>query len=143
MKLITEGVKGQPKNFEQFSRLVNQLGSALVAKGIISGEDNDLVQRQVSDNQANYEKVFKGELPDDIEINQDNPANAPSIEINTRADAPRLGVSNQATTPNSPTIPLPNFQPSNLPLTDNPNTCLLYTSPSPRDGLLSRMPSSA
>ena len=26
--------------------------------------------------------------------------------------------------------------------TDN-NTCLLYTSPSPRDGLLSRMPSSA
>ena len=26
---------------------------------------------------------------------------------------------------------------------DSPNTCLLYTSPSPRDGLLSRMPSSA
>ena len=26
---------------------------------------------------------------------------------------------------------------------DNPDTCLLYTSPSPRDGLLSRMPSSA
>ena len=26
---------------------------------------------------------------------------------------------------------------------DQPETCLLYTSPSPRDGLLSRMPSSA
>ena len=26
---------------------------------------------------------------------------------------------------------------------DGPNFCLLYTSPSPRDGLLSRMPSSA
>ena len=26
---------------------------------------------------------------------------------------------------------------------DHPNICLLYTSPSPRDGLLSRMPSSA
>ena len=26
---------------------------------------------------------------------------------------------------------------------DKPQTCLLYTSPSPRDGLLSRMPSSA
>ena len=26
---------------------------------------------------------------------------------------------------------------------DNDNNCLLYTSPSPRDGLLSRMPSSA
>ena len=27
--------------------------------------------------------------------------------------------------------------------TRRPHTCLLYTSPSPRDGLLSRMPSSA
>ena len=26
---------------------------------------------------------------------------------------------------------------------NTPNTCLLYTSPSPRDGLLTRMPSSA
>ena len=26
---------------------------------------------------------------------------------------------------------------------DDPKSCLLYTSPSPRDGLLSRMPSSA
>ena len=29
------------------------------------------------------------------------------------------------------------------PKPESPNTCLLYTSPSPRDGLLSRMPSSA
>ena len=29
------------------------------------------------------------------------------------------------------------------PYPNTPNTCLLYTSPSPRDGLLSRMPSSA
>ena len=29
------------------------------------------------------------------------------------------------------------------PLTTNTDSCLLYTSPSPRDGLLSRMPSSA
>ena len=28
-------------------------------------------------------------------------------------------------------------------LTEHYNVCLLYTSPSPRDGLLSRMPSSA
>ena len=31
----------------------------------------------------------------------------------------------------------------NLPLESARVTCLLYTSPSPRDGLLSRMPSSA
>ena len=38
-------------------------------------------------------------------------------------------------------------EPRELPLWRNllrqPHTCLLYTSPSPRDGLLSRMPSSA
>ena len=32
---------------------------------------------------------------------------------------------------------------ADIPLDTIPNTCLLYTSPSPRDGLLSRMPSSA
>ena len=31
----------------------------------------------------------------------------------------------------------------NVLILDEPTTCLLYTSPSPRDGLLSRMPSSA
>ena len=31
----------------------------------------------------------------------------------------------------------------NVVLYDQPYACLLYTSPSPRDGLLSRMPSSA
>ena len=31
----------------------------------------------------------------------------------------------------------------NVPSFDRSNYCLLYTSPSPRDGLLSRMPSSA
>ena len=30
-----------------------------------------------------------------------------------------------------------------VPITEQLKTCLLYTSPSPRDGLLSRMPSSA
>ena len=34
-----------------------------------------------------------------------------------------------------------NFKPEEI--VDNYNSCLLYTSPSPRDGLLSRMPSSA
>ena len=31
----------------------------------------------------------------------------------------------------------------NIDKINHPNSCLLYTSPSPRDGLLSRMPSSA
>ena len=35
------------------------------------------------------------------------------------------------------------YEDNNTRTTETPNTCLLYTSPSPRDGLLSRMPSSA
>ena len=35
------------------------------------------------------------------------------------------------------------FEGKNLVISAPTNTCLLYTSPSPRDGLLSRMPSSA
>ena len=41
--------------------------------------------------------------------------------------------------PAKPTKPATKTKPSNQPA----NACLLYTSPSPRDGLLSRMPSSA
>ena len=46
---------------------------------------------------------------------------------------------NQALTLQSP----PSFVSSDNSTTTYPGTCLLYTSPSPRDGLLSRMPSSA
>ena len=46
--------------------------------------------------------------------------------------------SNQAATSSSQNAP--EAQPTNI---DGTYTCLLYTSPSPRDGLLSRMPSSA
>ena len=42
----------------------------------------------------------------------------------------------------SPTAKAATFQ-SQLKRFDNKRSCLLYTSPSPRDGLLSRMPSSA
>ena len=35
------------------------------------------------------------------------------------------------------------MQPGQTVIVEAPDTCLLYTSPSPRDGLLSRMPSSA
>ena len=35
------------------------------------------------------------------------------------------------------------LNPQFFPISASPYTCLLYTSPSPRDGLLSRMPSSA
>ena len=38
---------------------------------------------------------------------------------------------------------LPGGRSLSVELAINPNTCLLYTSPSPRDATLSRMPSSA
>ena len=41
----------------------------------------------------------------------------------------------------APAVAAPAIDPTQF--TQQPNTCLLYTSPSRRDGLLSRMPSSA
>ena len=46
--------------------------------------------------------------------------------------APRANNNNQNRKPGAP-----------APAASAPQACLLYTSPSPRDGLLSRMPSSA
>ena len=119
MNLITNGVKGQPKNFEQFSRFMNQLGTALVSEGIVSEEDNQIVQRQIKDNEENYKKVYKGEIPDDIETKLDNPSAAPPIEIDTRDVAQSRQVPNNV---QPVSMPLPNVQASSLPLTGQSTT---------------------
>ena len=78
-----------------------------------------------------------------IEINAGEVANVGSViaHIGQQGEAIESSPTPQAQTPelkgnNSENIPEPTFAPLQ-------NTCLLYTSPSPRDGLLSRMPSSA
>ena len=62
------------------------------------------------------------------------------------SDAPRItGKSNSDSSSSTPRAPW-NQRPWRREITRsgrNSRTCLLYTSPSPRDGLLSRMPSSA
>ena len=81
-------------------------------------------------------------------------------ELN-KSDIILLGVSRTSKTPTSIYLANKGFKTSNIPLVnensipkalkENPrmscviglNTCLLYTSPSPRDATLSRMPSSA
>ena len=62
---------------------------------------------------------------------------------NWMANGQPKGVQDNTTTENG-TYDIAYLKPGNVKRnTINPNTCLLYTSPSPRDGLLSRMPSSA
>ena len=58
-----------------------------------------------------------------------------SVAVDTTAAAPKIESVLQDTTQ----TPLPDIRP----LKEKADNCLLYTSPSPRDGLLSRMPSSA
>ena len=53
------------------------------------------------------------------------------------------GHKHDGTTAEGPVIGLIGDAGETSPNNNIPNTCLLYTSPSPRDGLLSRMPSSA
>ena len=54
--------------------------------------------------------------------------------------AKKLGATESSVIVNNSVSETVNFRNKKL---DESNSCLLYTSPSPRDGLLSRMPSSA
>ena len=61
-----------------------------------------------------------------------------TIHYTLRADGPE-GEVIEATVPEEPFT----FQAGSDEILEDLEACLLYTSPSPRDGLLSRMPSSA
>ena len=66
-----------------------------------------------------------------------------NVNINVTGSSNTMTL-NQATTAAAGTLDLDwIIQGSNNTVTSTINICLLYTSPSPRDGLLSRMPSSA
>jgi hypothetical protein len=109
-ELLINGVKGQPRNFEQFSRFMNQLGTGLVSNGIVSEEQNSMVQRNIKVNEENYRNIYAGKLPNDTFFEKEDTfspeaASAIPVEINQ----PRARTN--YIPPN-----LPNVQPSNLPL---------------------------
>ena len=81
---------------------------------------------------ANFSaQAFKVALiaPQPIEV---LPAPTPAVAVPVKPKVPKVRPAKQAS-----------LKPVELPVEAPPETCLLYTSPSPRDGLLSRMPSSA
>jgi hypothetical protein len=116
MKFLIDGTKGaQSRNFNQFSRFMGQFGSALVAEGLITEENNSLVQTNIKTNQENIEKLIRGEIPDgDFFPEEDiNPAAADAIPFDLNQGT------TQPTTAQGPTtadIPLPQVTPSNLPI---------------------------
>ena len=116
MKFLIDGTKGaQSRNFNQFSRFMGQFGSALVAEGLITEENNSLVQTNIKTNQENIEKLIRGEIPDgDFFPEEDiNPAKADAIPFDLNQGT------TQPTTAQGPTtadIPLPEVAPSNLPI---------------------------
>ena len=116
MKFLIDGTKGaQSRNFNQFSRFMGQFGSALVAEGLITEENNSLVQTNIKTNQENIEKIIRGEIPDgDFFPEEDiNPAAADAIPFDLNQGT------TQPTTAQGPTtadIPLPQVTPSNLPI---------------------------
>jgi hypothetical protein len=128
MKFLIDGTKGaKGRDFGQFSRFMGQFGSALVSEGIIDEEQNSMVQANIKTNQDNLEKIFKNELPDNTFFTTEETYNPTkedpiTVDLGQATQDGRLGVSNQATTPNSSTIPLPNITPSNLPMGGQPNT---------------------
>jgi len=124
MKFLIDGTKGaQARNFNQFSRFMGQFGSALVAEGIIDEEQNSMVQANIKANQNNFDKIFKGELPDNTFFTTEETYN-PTKEDPIAVDLNQPQATNVAATSpiNTSNIPLPNVIPSNLPMGGQPNT---------------------
>ena len=116
MNLLISGTKGTPKDFGQFSRLMSQLGTGLVSEGLIDEDQNSMVQQHIKTNQSNYEKIFKGQLPDNDfygeQLSDFNPANEPQIPVELNQPMKPTGAS-----PMNTAVPLPQVTPSSLPLT--------------------------
>ena len=126
MNLLINGTKGAKyRDFGQFSRFTAQLGSGLVSEGLIDEEQNSMVQQYIKTNQSNYEKLFKGELPDNDfyseQLTEFNPANEPQIPVELNQPRPGTDPRTQQT---AAAMPLPNVQPSALPVTGQSNTDL-------------------
>ena len=124
MKFLIDGTKGaQARNFNQFSRFMGQFGSALVSEGLIDEEQNSMVQANIKANENNFDKIFKGQMPDNTFFTTEETYN-PTKEDPIAVDLNQPQATNVAATSprNTSNIPLPNVTPSNLPMGGQPNT---------------------
>lgn len=81
-KLLIEGLKAQPRNFEQYSRLVSQITSGLAGQGFIGPEQAKMAMDQVEGNREVYEAFFKGETLPEINVDPVQPETAPALTFN-------------------------------------------------------------
>ena len=81
-KLLIEGLKAQPRNFDQYSRLVSQITSGLAGQGFIGPEQAKMAMDQVEGNREIYEAFFKGETLPEINIDPVQPETAPALTFN-------------------------------------------------------------
>ena len=124
MKFLIDGTKGaKSRNFNQFSRFMGQFGSALVSEGLIDEEQNSMVQANIKANENNFDKIFKGQMPDNTFFTTEETYN-PTKEDPIAVDLNQPQATNVAATSprNTSNIPLPNVTPSNLPMGGQSNT---------------------
>jgi len=114
MKLVTEGVKGTSTNsLVGYTRYMNQLGTGLVGNNIITEDQNTLVQNTIKANQEQIQAMLNGDLKAVNVVPNENPASADVIPIDSNQVPQTAEQAGNRTTAN---IPLPNVQPSNLPM---------------------------
>lgn len=108
-------------SYEKLTRYVGQLGSALVAEGIVGPVEAKAAMDKVQGNKEAYEQYFKtGIMPNAPAKREFDPENAPAIEIDPYLQS---GIKRQGTGQRTGSIvrsgsdiPLPNVAPSNLPM---------------------------
>ena len=122
------GKVGKIDSFPKLERYIGQLGSALVAEGVIGAQEAEAAINQLNGNKEAFEKYFKtGVMPNAPATREFDPENAPAIEIDPylqsgiqkQGSGQRVGSIVGSDTSN---IPLPNVTPSNLPMGGQSNT---------------------
>jgi hypothetical protein len=122
------GKVGKIDSFPKLERYIGQLGSALVAEGIIGAQEAEAAINQLNGNKEAFEKYFEnGVMPNAPATRQFQPENAPAIEVDPYVESgiqkqgsgQRVGSIVGSDTSN---IPLPNVTPSNLPMGGQSNT---------------------
>ena len=122
------GKAGKIDSFPKLERYIGQLGSALVAEGVIGAQEAEAAINQLNGNKEAFEKYFKtGVMPNAPAKREFDPENAPAIEIDPYLES---GIQKQGSGQrvgsivgsDTSSIPLPNITPSNLPMGGQPNT---------------------
>lgn len=110
-RVLIEGAKLNARNFGTYERYMTQLTSTLVGQGFVGADQGKMVMDQVRASKPTLEQAFKGEIPNNVTLTEDNPADVPFLDLSQQEAQQQLMAAQQS---QRATGQLPNVTPSNV-----------------------------